>query len=83
MQNKNHIRQVNKALTLKKAWLCAVAMYGGGKHLDQEDTIIYNYETWSNKKLKIYIGNLQADFEDIINKLFINWRREHIWKIVT
>ncbi len=83
MDRKNHDHLVKKAVTLKKAWLCAVATYGAGNQLKQSDYIIPNYKEWSNKNLKIHLSILQEDFVSIMDQLFSNWKKRDLLKIAT
>ena len=76
-----HAQLAERALRLKKAWLCAIAVMGRPAKITDRDLIVPNYKTWENRRLKSHIRDLEDDFDTVAKIILLDWNRASKGKI--
>jgi len=79
LSDNKHLRLVEQATVLKKAWLIVAVLGGGGAQLRIQDRLIPNYQTCENKSLKRHIEDLEEDFESFAKKILSGLKRADVY----
>jgi hypothetical protein len=80
MGNDKHSRLIEKALRLKKAWLCMAALVGGP--MTDADVAFPSFGKWENRKLKDYTETLEDDIDSIARIVLLEWKRTQMSQTV-